>query len=80
VIAIATSVLFAVGRLTRLASPSPESDARHPSGLALVPRRGPCRASIDDRLGLAYDRALRFAHEHADDFGYPGATAGISLS
>jgi hypothetical protein len=71
-IGIATSVLFAVGPSDPGCQPRPpESDARHPSGLALVPRRGPCRASIDDRLGLAYDRALRFAHEHADDFGYP---------
>lgn len=72
-------ILLIVAGLVLAAGPSdpacqprpPESDARHASGLALAPGRGPCHASIDDRLGLAYDRAYRFAQEHADDLGYP---------
>lgn len=71
-IAFAAFVLFAVGPSDPACQPRPpESDARHQSGLALAPGRGPCHASIDDRLGLAYDRAYRFAEAHPDDLGYP---------
>jgi hypothetical protein len=71
-IAFVALLLFAVGPADPACLPRPpESDARHRSGLALAPGRGPCRASVDDRLGLAYDRAYRFAVEHADDLGYP---------
>jgi hypothetical protein len=71
-IAFLASVVFAVGPSDPACQPRPsESDARHRSGLALAPARGPCHASIDDRLGLAYDRAYRFAEEHAADLGYP---------
>jgi hypothetical protein len=71
-IAIAATVVFAVGPADPACQPRPpEADARHRSGLALAAGRGPCHASIDDRLGLAYDRAYRFAQEHADDLGYP---------
>jgi hypothetical protein len=71
-ISFVAALLFAVGPSDPACQPRPpESDARHPSGLALAPGRGPCHASIDDRLGLAYDRAYRFAVEHADDLGYP---------
>ncbi len=71
-IAFVAGIIFATGPSDPACQPRPpESDARHASGLALAPRRGPCHASIDDRLGLAYDRAYRFAQEHADDLGYP---------
>lgn len=71
-ISFVAGLLFAVGPSDPACQPRPpESDARHSSGLALAPGRGPCHASIDDRLGLAYDRAYRFAVEHADDLGYP---------
>jgi hypothetical protein len=72
VIAFAAAVVFALGPADPACLPRPpESDARHPSGLALAPGRGPCHASIDDRLGLAYDRAYRFAEAHPSDLGYP---------
>ena len=71
-ITIAATAVFALGPSEPACLPRPpESDARHASGLALAPGRGPCHASIDDRLGLAYDRAFRFAEGHADDLGYP---------
>jgi hypothetical protein len=71
-IAILAAIVFAIGPAEPGCQPRPpESDARHSSGLALAPGRGPCHASIDDRLGLAYDRANHFAEEHADDLGYP---------
>ena len=71
-IGILTTVVFAVGPSEPACQPRPpESDARHRSGLALAPGRAPCHASIDDRLGLAYDRAYRLAEAHADDLGYP---------
>jgi hypothetical protein len=71
-IAFVVAAIFAVAPFDPACQPRPpESDARHPSGLALAPGRGPCHASIDDRLGLAYDRAYRFAEAHADDLGYP---------
>jgi hypothetical protein len=64
--------LFAIGPSEPACQPRPpESDAHHRSGLALAPGRGPCHASIDDRLGLAYDRAYRFAEANPDDLGYP---------
>jgi hypothetical protein len=67
-----TTVLLTIGPSEPACQPRPpEADARHASGLALAPARGPCHASIDDRLGLAYDRAFRFAQEHPDDLGYP---------
>jgi hypothetical protein len=72
VVAMVAAVLLAIGPAEPACQPRPpESDARHSSGLALAPGPGPCHASIDDRLGLAYDRAYRFANEHADDLGYP---------
>src|SRR5437773_12186098 len=72
VVAMVAVVLLAVGPAEPACQPRPpESDARHSSGLALAPGPRPCHASIDDRLGLAYDRAYRFAEEHADDLGYP---------
>jgi hypothetical protein len=71
-IALVATVVLAIGPSDPACLPRPpRSDARHPSGLALASGRGPCHASIDDRLGLAYDRAYRFAEEHADDLGYP---------
>jgi hypothetical protein len=71
-IAFMAAVVFAVGPSDPACLPRPtESDARHWSGLALAPGRGPCHASIDDRLGLAYDRAYRFAEAHPGDLGYP---------
>ncbi|MDP9276240.1 MAG: hypothetical protein M3O99_11685 [Chloroflexota bacterium] len=71
-VTIIATVVFAVGPADPACQPRPpETDARHRSGLALAPGRGPCHASIDDRLGLAYDRAYRFAEAHADDLGYP---------
>jgi hypothetical protein len=72
VLAFVAALIFAVGPADPACLPRPpRSDARHPSGLALAPGPGPCHASVDDRLGLAYDRAYRFAVEHADDLGYP---------
>jgi hypothetical protein len=69
---VLATVIFAIGPSEPACQPRPpERDTRHSSGLALAPGRGPCHASIDDRLGLAYDRAYRFAAEHADDLGYP---------
>jgi hypothetical protein len=71
-LAFVAGLIFAVGPADPACLPRPpESDGRHSSGLSLAPGRGPCRASVDDRLGLAYDRAYRFAVEHADDLGYP---------
>ena len=71
-IVILATVLFTIGPSEPACQPRPpESDAHHRSGLALAPGRGPCHASIDDRLGLAYDRAYRFAEAHPDDLGYP---------
>jgi hypothetical protein len=71
-VAFLAAVLFAVGPSDPACLPRPPaSDGRHSSGLALAPGRGPCHASIDDRLGLAYDRAYRFAEAHPDDLGYP---------
>ena len=72
VLAFLATLVFAVGPSEPACQPRPpESDARHSSGLALAPGRGPCHASIDDRLGLAYDRAYRFAEAHPGDLGYP---------
>jgi hypothetical protein len=71
-VALLAATILAIGPSEPACQPRPpETDARHPSGLALAPGRGPCHASIDDRLGLAYDRAYRFAEAHADDLGYP---------
>jgi hypothetical protein len=71
-IVVLATVLFAIGPSEPACQPRPpESDAHHRSGLALAPGRGPCHASIDDRLGLAYDRAYRFAEAYPDDLGYP---------
>jgi hypothetical protein len=71
-IIVLATVLFAIGPSEPACQPRPpESDAHHRSGLALAAGRGPCHASIDDRLGLAYDRAYRFAEEYPDDLGYP---------
>ena len=72
VVAILGTVVLAIGPSEPACQPRPpESDAHHRSGLALAPGRGPCHASIDDRLGLAYDRAYRFAEAYPDDLGYP---------
>jgi len=72
VVAVVAVALLAVGPAEPACQPRPpESDARHSSGLALAPGPRPCHASIDDRLGLAYDRAYRFAEEHGNDLGYP---------
>jgi len=71
-IAFVAAIVLSVGPADPACQPRPpETDARHRSGLALAPGRGPCHASIDDRLGLAYDRAYRFAEAHPDDLGYP---------
>jgi hypothetical protein len=71
-ILVLATFFFAIGPSEPACQPRPtESDARHRSGLALAPGRGPCHASIDDRLGLAYDRAYRFAEAHPGDLGYP---------
>jgi hypothetical protein len=71
-ITLVASGLMTIGPSEPACQPRPpESDARHQSGLALAPGRGPCHASIDDRLGLAYDRAYRFAEQNPGDFGYP---------
>jgi len=71
-ILVLATFVFAIGPSEPACQPRPtESDARHQSGLALAPGRGSCHASIDDRLGLAYDRAYRFAEENATDLGYP---------
>lgn len=71
-IAFLASLVFTVGPSDPACQPRPPaSDARHSSGLALAPGPGPCHASIDDRLGLAYDRAYRFADAHSNDLGYP---------
>jgi hypothetical protein len=72
-IAILATVVFAVGPSEPGCQPRPsESDARHPSGLAVAPQMDLChRMSPYEPLALAFDRAYTFAQQHPDDIGYP---------
>lgn len=71
-VVVLATVFFSIGPSDPACQPRPpEADAHHRSGLSIAPGRGPCHESVDDRLGLAYDRAYRFAEAHPNDLGYP---------
>jgi hypothetical protein len=69
---LATIALSVVPSETVCIPRPPESDAWHPSGLAIAPRMDLChRMTPYEPLALAFDRAYRFAEQHPDDLGYP---------
>jgi hypothetical protein len=72
-VAILSAAVLAVGPSEPGCQPRPpESDARHPSGLAVAPQMDLChRMTPYEPLALALDRAYRFAAQYPDDIGYP---------
>ena len=70
-LAFVAAAVFALGPADPVCQPRPpESDARHPSGLAIA-ARDPCLRTPYEPLALAYDRAFNFAAAHPDDLSYP---------